>query len=919
MENLLLKRTTCAITLLAFACSLHAATVIYSDNFARETVSDTEHAYTTQGSVSVASETLRLVCPKSGSAGRNYVVGNYGMRNSLDNIEADSLEWLISMRQNYDKTTSILSGFDEGKRGVAAILVMDGTDPTTANGYALTYGGTGEQQYCLCSFTNGLGEQSHLTPIISGPKMSDANKKYWSFRVVYNKAQKQWNLYQHIEDSAFPTSVSTWTVCGTSTDASYTSVALKYFGWFQNYTGTTDFYLFTDNFQFSLFNSEDQPPVIPDDPTTLPTTLKVKSSYAGAWSEKPLQLLSTLADFTPKTNPRDQWTQSGSYRCLRTDSTGFYYVKKIDGRWWLIDPDGYANINRGVCSMPSTNIQNNYDLINRLGFNSSGNFLDSESQTEKVYNAQNYPKMGYVRRVPFYAGYCKMRHKYYPNTPNVARNNGDYIFALDPMFAHYCDSIAKARIAPYKDERNLVGYFTDNEINFQDVQLQYFVRDLPKGDPCRALALEWATQHGLTEDDCKNATAALTSDLKKQFVGYVGEAYYKAVYEAIKKYDPNHLVMGSRLHGRPRANMYLVKASHKYTDITSVNFYDNYQPNDQIAKSSWTLDHPCIVGEYYIKDINRQSSTQSGAGWYVNSQAERGYWYQHVMLQFIQNKCYVGMQYFRYGDDPDGSNKGLTSTSNSEYTEFTQWVKQLNDQIYALADFYDGVNRDTATQFSTQKFEATADTYIEVGTSDNHGTQSSLQIQYTRGESTRKEAFVRFDLPADIFKYDVRHAELSLTVLSGVNQTPYWLVSAVEDNSWSETTLTGVQRSAKAEWKSVYNRVAIEPGKIQNITYTFDISGYVRDHRSTTLGFKLHALTATDDAIEIASREHSNASLRPTLTITFYGNVPTSLIGEKEPTRTNNIYSIMGQNMGQDPHSLSRGIYIQNNKKIVIL
>lgn len=913
MENYILKATAIVTMLLACVFNVHA-TLLYSDDFTRTEVSDAQHSYTTTGTANVTGETLRLVCPKDNTSGRNYVIGNFGLRNSLENLEADSVEWILSLRQNYDKATTVLNGFDEGKRGVAAILVMDDADPLKANGYALTYGGTGAQQYCLCTFTNGLGAQANLTPFITGPTMTDANKKYWSFRVVYHKATKQWSMYQHIEDNGFLPSVSVWTPCGQATESSYTNVALKYFGWFQNYTGTIDYILFADNLKFSYFDGE-QSPV---DPTELPTKLKVKSSFNGSWSEKNLQLMGTLQGFTPKDQPRDNWTRSGSYRNLRADSTGFYYVKKIDGRWWLIDPDGYANINRAVCSVPSTNIQQNYDMMTRLGFNSSGNFLDSESQTDKVYNGQNLRQFGYVRRVPFYAGYCKMRHKYYPNTPDVARNNGDYIFALDPLFPHYCDSIAKARIAPSKNERNLVGWFTDNEINFQDVQLQYFVRDLAESDPCRKLALEWASQHGLTEEDCKNATAALTAELKKEFVGYVGEAYYKAVYEAIKKYDPNHLVMGSRLHGRPRANMYLVKASHKYTDITSVNFYDNYQPNDQIAKESWTLDHPCIVGEYYIKDINAQKTTQSGAGWYVNSQTERGYWYQHVMLQFLQNRCYVGMQYFRYGDDPDGSNKGLTNVNNVEYKEFTQWVKQLNDQIYALADFYDGVHRDSPTDSSVCIFDATADTYIEVGTNVNYGKQPTMQVQYTRAENTRKEAFLRFDIPKETQGFEVLHAELCLTVCSGGNQSPYWVVSALEDNSWGETTLTGTLRSANDTWKTVYNRVTTLPGSLTETTYTMDVSGYVRDHIRQQMGFKLHMLTATNSAIEIASREHSNIDFHPTLKITFKGQVHTSLSNANSLMTDNRIYTVLGDYVGCDYKTLPQGVYVQNSKKIII-
>lgn len=914
MVKSLFCKATCAIVLLACACDIQA-TVIYSDSFARSTVSDADHTYTEVGKVSVSSEVLRLTCPKDGTSGRNYVVGNYGLRNSLNNIEADSVEWLVSMRENYNQPTTVLNGFDVGQRGVACILVMDGADPLSASGYALTYGGTGAQQYCLCSFAGGLNAQSHLTPVISGSAATDANKKYWSFRIVYVTATGTWRMYQHIADSAFPEKVSSWTSCGEAVNKSYTQTPLKHFGWLQNYTGTIDYTLSVDNYCLSYYQGGEGPG---PDPEILPTTLQIKGSFNGSWQQKPLQLVGTLEGFTPRENPRDSWTRSGSYRCLRTDSTGFYYVKKIDGRWWLIDPDGYANINRAVSCMPTTNIQNNYDMCSRLGYNASGNFLSSEAQTKKVYNDQNYRQWGFARRVPFYAGYGKIRHKYYPETPAALQNNDTYIFALDPMFARYCDSLAQVRIAPYSDERDLVGWFTDNEISFQDVQLQYFVRDLPVGDTCRTLALEWAAAHGLTEEDCKNATAALTTALKQEFVGYVGEAYYKAVYEAVKKHDPNHLVMGSRLHGRPRANMYLVKASHKYTDITSVNFYDKYQPNDQIAMESWTLDHPCIVGEFYVKDIHAQTTEQSGAGWYVNSQRERGYWYQHVVLQLLRNKCYIGWQYFRYGDDPDGSNKGITSVSNIEYTEMTPWMQQVNDQVYALTDYIDGVERDTVREVSVLRLGATADTYIEVGTNANHGSESTLSVQYTRAEGTRREAFVRFDLPAEVQGYEIRHAELSFTVLSAGTEVPYWMVSAIDDTTWNESTLTGTLRTANPAWKSVYGRLDAMDKALEPKTYTFDLTNYLHDHPDGPLNLKLHALNATTSPIEIASREYTDQTVRPQLTITYRGTVPTDMNDVRQQDKDGRIYTILGQYVGEDRAALQGGVYVQRNRKIVI-
>jgi len=440
---------------------------------------------------------------------------------------------------------------------------------------------------------------------------------------------------------------------------------------------------------------------------SLPTTLLYKKNYDDtSWRTGSLQLMGTLQDFVPVDNPRQQWTKDGSYKHLRVDSTGFFYVKKINDRWWLINPDGYAQIGRAVNSMPGKNVLTNYDLIHRLGFNQAANFITPEDQTRDTYNTQRDSIMSYSRRVPIYQCYRSVRHKYYATSSSVKDQKNSYVWVLDPAFAHACDSIVNIYVKSYVNDRNMIGWFTDNEIPFNQSQLQLLVRDLKTSDPSRKAALKWAADHGLTENDCIHYTAAVTEDLQQQFAGYLAETYFRIVQEAIHKVDTNHLILGSRLHGNCRRNRYVVSASHQYTDVTSVNFYDKYDPNEQIAQTSWTQDHPCLVGEFYMKDIHVQDTVQSGAGWYVNSQSERGQWYQHVVLQLIESKCYVAWHYFRFRDDDNGSNKGLVDLNNQEYRDYTCWIHEINDQVYPLVEYFDQT-QPTATDRPTSSTEAT--------------------------------------------------------------------------------------------------------------------------------------------------------------------------------------------------------------------
>lgn len=603
-------------------------------------------------------------------------------------------------------------------------------------------------------------------------------------------------------------------------------------------------------------------------------SIQVKSSYSGSWGTQRAKQVSLIPNYVPVSDGNTDFTRYGTYKFLRTDSTGYFYTKKIDGRWWMIDPNGFAGINIAATSFSSSNIQNDYDITRRIGFNGTGNFLASESQTKSGYNLQNYSTFSFTRRLNFFLSYKNVRKNYY-STPTAVQGSLDHVLVLDPAFVTYCDDLAKTTASPYATERDLLGYFTDNEINFNQDQLQNFVRDLSVGDPSRDSALVWAAARGLSETDCKNYTTKVTEALKQEFAAYLAERYYKTVSEAIRKYDPNHLILGSRLHGRPRAIPGVVAASHKYMDVTSVNFYDKWSPAEQIAVASWTSDHPCIVGEFYIKDINVFSTTQSGAGWYVNSQASRGKFYQNTCLDLLKNKCYIGWHYFRFQDDTD-SNKGIVNNSGVEYTGMTDFMNELNKQVYQLCDYYDGVNRRPNLTSKTEALNATEDTYLIPGSTNtsNFGTSQELEIRYNSTESNRREAFVKFDISAfqPLLPY-LKSAELELNCTSTDQTTRYLSVSGLTDNSWMENTLTGELRNPNPDWKNGYNRLAFIKSAIATGKLNFDVTQWLFDApKSSVFSFKIHDLNSTASAIKIASKENPNVDLRPKLKLTFWDN-----------------------------------------------
>lgn len=603
-------------------------------------------------------------------------------------------------------------------------------------------------------------------------------------------------------------------------------------------------------------------------------TIQVKSSYSGSWGTQRTKLVKLIPAYNQVADGSDDFTRYGTYKYLRTDSTGYFYTKKIDGRWWMIDPDGYAGINIAATSFTTSNIQNDYDITKRIGFNGTGNFLSSESQTKSGYNLQNYRAFSFTRRINFFLSYKNVRKNYY-TTPTAVQGSLDHILVFDPQFVVYCDNLANTNVTPYLNERDLLGYFTDNEINFNQDQLRNLVKDLPAGDPSRDSALVFAASKGLTELDCINYTSKVTESIKQEFAALLAERYFKTVSEAIRRYDTNHLMLGSRFHGRPRSIQAVVNASHKYMDVTSVNFYDRFTPNEQIANSAWTADKPCLVGEFYIKDINAFPISQSGAGWYVNSQAARGNFYQNTCLELLNNKCFIGWHYFRFQDDTD-SNKGIVNAAGTEYTGMTTFMEELNKQVYRLCDFYDGQDRRPKLDLKFETVIATQDTYVIPGSTNtsNFGTSQELEVRYNATEANRREVFLKFDITAlkSMLPY-LKHAELEVNCTVSDQTSRYIFVSGLSDNAWQEMTLNGELRNPNSDWKNGYNRLSFQKGIVAQGFLKFDVTTWIFDQpKNVIVSFKIHDLTSTNSSIKIASKEHSNVEYRPKLKLTFEDN-----------------------------------------------
>lgn len=424
------------------------------------------------------------------------------------------------------------------------------------------------------------------------------------------------------------------------------------------------------------------------------------------------RLISSLKGFTPpKTKPRLS-EYGGNMDGARYTATGFYYLKNIDGRWWFVDPEGYLFYNMGVSTIVPgdskaenagrNKVYGSYEgwadgvskELKEIGFNAAGGWSDID-RLSKV----NAP-MAQSCIVYFLKTYMSRIGLDNSTGGNTTFSNG-VMNVFDPDFETFCDEWAKENMTKYKDNPNLIGWLSDNELtatqSLLDIYLSLDVTDA-RNAYSYAAAWEWLrTRTGKSNPD----TEDITDEMREDFRDFVYDRYFSVISKAIKKYDPNHLYMGCRFTNEGYASRGVMAAAGRYCDVITLNYYGAWTPEEQFTDrwEQWSGDTPFMVTEWYAMAYDSGLACNSGAGFRVPTQADRGKFYQNYALGLMEKKNCVGFDWFRYMDnDPEAEgrdssnkdgNKGIYSINYTQYTELSDKMKEINQNAYSLISYFD--------------------------------------------------------------------------------------------------------------------------------------------------------------------------------------------------------------------------------------
>ncbi len=416
------------------------------------------------------------------------------------------------------------------------------------------------------------------------------------------------------------------------------------------------------------------------------------------WRSSAIRPLSKVEGFTPRETGPKLSRHGGNTEWRRREATGFFRVEKINDRWWTIDPEGYLYINMGLTSIRPTRHASSRpyfeqkfrneqdwaaqttDLMRSLGFNEIGRWSRLD-----VFNKVENP-LPYTTSFQFMATFGRGLGITRPSYGHALYPDGA-IPVFHPDFEQHVMDYAREHLRPLADDPLVMGHFTDNELPMSRQLLANTLAMSPDDESLGANVREarrWLRQRR-GNDSRENITAEENLD----WLAHVMDRYYALTTTAIRRYAPNHMNLGSRLHGAGPNIPQVIEVAGRHLDVVSINYYNVWEPRTHHLEG-WAQysEAPVIITEFYVKGEDAAEEfglrNELGAGWVVRDQTARGLWYQNFPLRLLESPIIVGWQYFKYADEADDSNKGILNPRYEKWEPLTDAMAPIHRNAYDL-------------------------------------------------------------------------------------------------------------------------------------------------------------------------------------------------------------------------------------------
>ena len=446
-------------------------------------------------------------------------------------------------------------------------------------------------------------------------------------------------------------------------------------------------------------------------------------------------------DLAAHPGPADRDQFGGWAKGPQLKATGRFRTENVDGKWWLVDPDGHLFWSWGpVRVTPSsalTPLNGNPRTPKCGGAMPDRDILfeglpEKGSPFAKFYDTYDslllpfYLARGETRRYDFsaanlyrkygedwfakYSDSCHRRLRSWG--ANTIANSSDLNICLqdrtpyaerveclsrpiegswggwfkfrDPFDASFKERTIKELEAHGREAHDkwCIGFFIDNEIqwgaNHED--LARWTLWSPDDQPAKIEFMKRLAAKGIVYDP--NDRNSVPDEELRAFTDVIVEEYFKRTREALREFDPGLLYLGCRFAGA--AKPWVIGPCAKYSDVVSYNIYS-------AGLGKWKLpqdiDAPVLIGEFHFGAHDRGLF---GSGLVnMGNQEGRAEAIKKYVVSGLNNPQIVGVHWHQFSDqatsghfDGEYFQVGWTDICDRPYPETVKALRELGEILY---------------------------------------------------------------------------------------------------------------------------------------------------------------------------------------------------------------------------------------------
>ena len=454
-----------------------------------------------------------------------------------------------------------------------------------------------------------------------------------------------------------------------------------------------------------------------------------------------------IAALSKNIGPKERGKFGGWSAGPKLKATGFFRTEKVDGKWWMVDPEGYLFWTAGLNCVESNSVftgvshrENYFEWLPKENEELTSFYQEMDFATHgfyknrRPYNAYSFYQANLHRKygdnwlatfqdvahkriknwgmntIGFMSDFGATRqHKtayvgsiWINNTPKIEGSNGfwgKFHDVFDPKFR----VAVKESILSQKEGANdpwCLGYFVDNELSWgqlgslsigtlespatQPAKIE-FINDLKKKyKNIDALNVIWKSKYESWNQLLTSTLKPNEKNAKKDLVIFY-EKIADTYFKTINE-ELKKIAPNQNYLGCRFAwanNDIVLTAASKYLDIMSFNKYE-YSVED--VKLPVGVDKPMMIGEFHFGALDR-GSLHVGIK-VAKDQTERGEMFKSYIKGALRHPNIVGAHWFQYIDEPitgrfDGENYNVGFIDIAD-NPHSDFIEKVKETTYSM-------------------------------------------------------------------------------------------------------------------------------------------------------------------------------------------------------------------------------------------